>query len=169
MPPIRSLSVTKKGLLQRGLSLNKKGHLGKDAESVSTKNANKTFTFVNMKETFGSFKEVKSAPSWDSGGDDVEENSFAEMLRIYVKSLLAYSRAGIMYEWCLLFLSIISCIQFILDTYVPVELPDSRDNISLYLVGTASKIFELLLSGIFTFDFLLSLFIADHRWEFLGR
>ena len=174
MPPIRSLSVTKKGLLQRGISVNKKGHLPVKSADAEPSNANTTFNFTQMKETYvtfaGSFKEKSTAPSWDGADDDeIQEKSFAETLRIFVKAYLAYSRAGMMYEWSLLFLSIISCIQFILDTYVPIELPSGDAGMNIRTVDAASKVFEIVLSVIFTFDFLLSLFIADHRWEFFGR
>jgi hypothetical protein len=87
--------------------------------------------------------------------NEKQEKSFAEILRLRIKIFVAYSVYGQIYEWFTTLLSMISCLLYIYQTYY-----------------SASKLLDLVELGttiIFTFDFLLSVFIADHRWEHLRR
>lgn len=97
---------------------------------------------------------------------EVQQKSYAELLRIRCKAFFAYSLFGMVYDWVLLILSIISALLFISSTYLPVDGAgmERHEDTEYYL-----NIVELALSGIFSVDFALSLFVADHRFEFLGR
>ena len=95
--------------------------------------------------------------------EDTLEKTFLEILRLRVKRFLAYSLFGVVYEWSLHVLSLVSCILFIYQTYLPVS--STKDITTLNYLDAI----EYITTVIFTFDFLLSLFIADHRWEYLRR
>jgi len=87
--------------------------------------------------------------------NEKQEKSFAEILRLRIKIFVAYSIYGRIYEWFTTLLSMISCLLYIYQTY--------------YAESKLLELVELGTTIIFTFDFLLSVFIADHRWEHLRR
>lgn len=97
--------------------------------------------------------------------EEVYEKSALEVLRLKLKRFLAYSIYGFIYEWSLHLLSIISCVLFIYQTYLtPEQVLSARIEGVNYL-----EAIEVITAGIFSFDFLVALFIADHRWEHLRR
>ena len=100
-----------------------------------------------------------------------EDKSDIEILRLRTKAFFAYSWLGRKYDWCLLLLSIISCLSFIYQTYLPDDntftLSDQYSGAKVINVRLNQA--ELTFAAIFSIDFGISLFIADHRWEFLRR
>lgn len=88
-----------------------------------------------------------------------EQVPYLEMLRIKTKKYLAISFVGKVYTNSLLILSILSCLQYIFQTYISGSQPEGKELLNIF-----SKL-ELCLAGLFAFDWLLNLFIADHRWE----
>ena len=103
--------------------------------------------------------------------EKTNEKSDAEMLRLRTKVFFAYSIYGHIYDWTLLFLSMVSCIAFIYQTYLPIDtnysLVGNQQGTSL--INSRLNKLELVLAFTFTFDFCLSLFMADRRVEFLRR
>jgi hypothetical protein len=116
-----------------------------------------------------SFKSENASADIMSKIEDREEEEYEksvlEVWRLRIKRFLAYSIYGSMYEWSLHVLSILSCLIYIYQTYLSAE---EEAGAEIYGVNYLNAI-ELITAGIFTFDFVLDLFIADHRWEHLRR
>ena len=95
-----------------------------------------------------------------------EDNSgvlFANEFRSTLKKFVMTTFLGRQYMNILLGLSIFSCLQFIYQTYLDAE--DETDKTILDFFG----FLELILAGLFAFDWCLWLFLADHRLEQLLR
>ena len=90
-----------------------------------------------------------------------QEKSFWEVLRIRAKIMVSYTWYGKLYDWFTTLLSVLSCFLFIYQTYSSAYGND--------LERKQLEAIEVITAAIFSFDFLLSLFIADHRWEYLRR
>jgi voltage-gated potassium channel Kch len=76
-----------------------------------------------------------------------------ELLRLKTKKFFAANIAGIFYNEALLYLSVFSTCQFVYSTYEGES--DLLDSI------------EVALAVVFGFDWMLSLFLADHKMEFV--
>jgi hypothetical protein len=95
----------------------------------------------------------------EEGDDRIEE------LRIWLKAFFEKSFLGYIYRNCLLFMSIFSCLQFLVHTYSdPYPRSDNRT------VGKVNgEVVETMIACVFAFDWALSLFISDQRGIFLTR
>ena len=91
-----------------------------------------------------------------------EKYSQMELLRLKVKKFLTSSWAGKTYSQIMLFLSVISCLEFIYQTYLTPRLAFERTE-TYYL-----SLFELAMAGLFALDWMLSFFIADHKIMFMS-
>jgi hypothetical protein len=95
----------------------------------------------------------------DKSFSDTEKTPYLETIRVKTKKYLAASFLGKVYTNTLLVLSILSCLQYIFQTYISGSEPDGRELLNIF-----SKL-ELCLAALFAFDWFLNLFVADHRWE----
>lgn len=93
--------------------------------------------------------------------EDDKHNSALEHLRIKIKTFLVYSFYGKVYDWCLLVLSVGSCFLYINETYADAYTSAKTDVI---LEG-----YEISTAALFSFDFMVSLFVADNRLDFVRR
>ena len=84
-----------------------------------------------------------------------------EDMRVSTKKFLSSSNFGLVYENVLLIISILSCLQYIYQTY----LTSQRDFVQL----TNFAILERALACLFIFDWCLSFFIADHKLKHISR
>lgn len=90
--------------------------------------------------------------------DQEEENSYSlESARLACKEFFTNTFLGDVYNNALLLLSVFSCAQFIQQTYSDVD----RDSAGGYT--------ELIIAIIFTWDWCLNCFIADHKILFFTR
>lgn len=130
------------------------------ASAVDSKYGDSSNSGMTMIATFRSTISTSEAPH-------VVGKSFVEELRLLLKAYMAYSTAGMIYCWSLYFLSIISSLLYIYQTYLPFQHGKSFEttNMNEY----ALNLLELIFAAIFSFDFLLSLFLADNRLAFLRR
>ena len=97
--------------------------------------------------------------------------SIFERWRLEMKAFFAYSVYGHIYDWSLLVMSMISCVLFIYQQYLPLDNTFALTGVQhgAKLINSRLNKAELTFAAIFSVDFGISLFIADHRWEFLRR
>ncbi len=95
--------------------------------------------------------------------DAASNISQIEMTRLKVKKFLAASLLGRAYMNMMLVLSVLSCFQYIYQTYLDPSKP-AEANTLRHLASL-----ELGLASLFGFDWCLALFVADHKSEFLKR
>ena len=86
-----------------------------------------------------------------------------EERRLQVKKIMTHSKIGKYYENVVLFLSVVSCFEYIYETYLHESVAEDRHQ--LY----ALKIVELTFATIFAFDWCLNLFVAEHRVLYFTR
>mmetsp|Transcript_8231 Transcript_8231/g.15524 ORF Transcript_8231/g.15524 Transcript_8231/m.15524 type:complete len:1217 (+) Transcript_8231:175-3825(+) len=91
--------------------------------------------------------------------NDAEHIPWIEVVRIKLKKFVVASFFGQLYVNTLLILSVLSCFQYIYQTYLDEN--DPKDLKILDIFGVV----ELFLAGLFAFDWCLWLFLADHRIE----
>jgi hypothetical protein len=94
-----------------------------------------------------------------SKNSDAEQIPWIEVVRIRLKKFVVASFFGQLYVNTLLMLSVLSCFQYIYQTYLEVGNPEDDKILSFF------GILELFLAGLFAFDWCLWLFLADHRVE----
>lgn len=126
---------------------------------VTLRQRSASFAMKNSK----SFDASAFASLIDEKSIEAEKTPLLEMLRLKTKKYLATSFLGKLYTNSLLVLSVLSCLQYILQTYVSGAEPEGRNILNIF-----SKL-ELCLAALFAFDWVLNLFLADHRWEQLIR
>jgi hypothetical protein len=91
-----------------------------------------------------------------------DDQDSIEDIRIKWKKYMSNSTFGTYYENYILFVSILSLIEFICQTYLEDE-PDKHEyyGIALYC--------QLIFAGLFFLDWCLNCFLADHRWKYTTR
>lgn len=94
-----------------------------------------------------------------SKNNDAEQIPWIEGVRIRLKKFVVASFFGQIYVNTLLILSVLSCFQYIYQTYLDES--NKNDKYILDIFGVV----ELFLAGLFAFDWCLWLFLADHRVE----
>jgi len=87
---------------------------------------------------------------------EVVDKDHIEIFRIKVKKFMSATVFGRAYADALMVLSVLSCFQFIYLTY------DGHEDLAMF------DIIEMALAALFSFDWLLSFFMADHRVEFVN-
>jgi hypothetical protein len=95
--------------------------------------------------------------------DDGKIKSQFETLRLLTKNMLETSIIGQIYSQVLLGISVLSCLQFIYQTYLD---QNTRHGAALLLYF--SKL-ELGIASLFLFDWSLQLFIAENRLVYIQR
>ena len=104
-----------------------------------------------------SFDSSSLASSLEKMTSNETETPLMEVVRLRLKKLVATTFVGKMYVNALLVLSVLSCAQYIYQTYLDEE----RDKKLLQFFS----FLELFLAALFAFDWCLWLFLADHRLE----
>jgi hypothetical protein len=113
-------------------------------------------------------------PKYDPNADKAVENRIAieeeherdrisviEIIRIRLKRFLTTSSVGKAYTQAMILLSVLSCLEFIYQTYLSKHLAIERSQLKTL------TIFELFVSSLFTIDWVLSFFIADRKVPFV--
>lgn len=100
-----------------------------------------------------------------SNEEEATQSRF-ELMRLHTKFFMASTWGGHVYSYIFLLLSIVSCFVFILQTYYEYDANlTSRGLRVMEVLGYL----ELILAGMFAFDWLLELFVAEHKTEYLLR
>lgn len=86
-----------------------------------------------------------------------------EVIRLTLKKWVNTSFAGQTYTQFMLMLSILSCFEFIYQTYLSED--GSYQSLQIHYFNYV----EMGVSGIFGIDWLLAFFIADHKITFVMR
>ena len=98
----------------------------------------------------------------DNSDDDGNKN-WLENSRIVIKSFLDNSFWGKCYRYFFLALSIISCFQYIYQTYINDNTSIGRFQLYIFLN------LELCIAVLFIFDWCLELFVADYKIAYFTR
>lgn len=93
----------------------------------------------------------------------IEDNDKIEKIRVKLKKFMSTSLVGLYYENILLIMSFISCMEYIYSTYLVESIPIQASILHIL------AIVELFVAVIFTLDWCLSFFLADHKIIFCTR
>lgn len=104
----------------------------------------------------------KIAESLDTVDEDKNVKNLFEVWRLRLKAFMHHHYLGGFYQMVLLLLSVLSVFQYIYGSYL-IFYPGHRINVVQYIMANI----ELVFASIFGFDWLLNLFLADDRLEFL--
>ncbi len=91
--------------------------------------------------------------------EDKEKKKTLIFVRLMVKNIVTLSTAGRCYDKLLLWISVLSSISVIYQTYIT----DRKEIENIF------NTCELVLACIFLFDWILQFYIADHKLIFLTR
>ena len=105
----------------------------------------------------------KFSAALEQAGAKEEEAFSLEQWRLHFKKVFTQSKFGRQYENVLIFISLISCFEYIYETYLHMSVQEDRDNLRML------KMIELAFACVFGLDWCLSLFLAEHRVLFLMR
>ena len=105
----------------------------------------------------------KYVSALEQAGVKPETNFTLEDLRMLVKKAMTQSLFGRFYENVLLFLSLVSCLEVIYATYLHPSIAADQQKLSVL------QNVELGFAMLFCFDWVLSLFLAEHTTIFLTR
>ncbi len=92
--------------------------------------------------------------------EEDDEHTTIETLRLDTKEFLEKTFFGEIYSQFLLVVSILSCLRYIQLTYQDDYPSDSNSR---------DDVIEMIVACLFTMDWCLNLFIADHRGLYLSR
>ena len=126
------------------------------AHKIGDRNPNNRKASFRM-SSIKSFDSSSLAHSLEKISSNENESPMMEIIRLKLKKLVATTFLGKLYVNMLLVLSVLSCGQYIYQTYL-----DEEKDKDLLLVFS---FVELFLAGLFAFDWCLWLFLADHRLE----
>ena len=104
-----------------------------------------------------SFDSSTLASSLEKISSNDNDTPMVEIIRLKLKKLVATTFIGKLYVNILLVLSVLSCGQYIYQTYLDEEA--DKELLAVF------SVVELFLAGLFAFDWCLWLFLADHRLE----
>lgn len=88
-----------------------------------------------------------------------KHKSRMEILRLATKDFLNNTIFGLAYNQFMLAISVLSCFQFIYQTYLEGH----------YSLLQTFKKLELGIACLFLFDWVLYLFVSEHKWAYLLR
>lgn len=108
----------------------------------------------------------KITASVQTKDSEQDNHSKFEALRLRVKTFMTVSTFGIVYEWVVLFLSVLSCLLYIVQTYLSREISETDITNP---VERRANLAEYALAGVFTFDVLLSFFMAERKAEYFTK
>jgi hypothetical protein len=91
-----------------------------------------------------------------------------ELTRLATKRFLLTNWLGILYTWGMLALSALSTVQFIYQTYLDPNLDPSPSDRTDRLLAKM-RTFEKVVASVFSFDWCLSLFLADNKTKHVLR
>jgi hypothetical protein len=95
--------------------------------------------------------------------DHGSETDFMEVLRQKIKKYMINSTFGQTYDNFLLFLSVVSCFEYIYQTYLHTSIEEDRGTLRFL------NSIELVFASVFGFDWCLNCFVAEHRVLFFTR
>ena len=104
-----------------------------------------------------------SAALEEAAGSKREEQWTLEEWRLHIKKIFNHTKFGKYYENAVIFLSLVSCLEYIYETYLHKDQPSDQSQLR------ALKIVEVVFASVFGTDWCLSLFLAEHRILFLMR
>jgi hypothetical protein len=117
----------------------------------------------SMKEKEGKTEKALETKLQIEEEKNQDKTSFIEHIRLKTKRFLSSTFIGKAYTHTMLFLSVVSCVEFIYQTYLTPHWTFERRELRVLTV------FEMTMSTMFGFDWLLSFFIADRKLAFFGR
>lgn len=101
------------------------------------------------------------------GSDEADPVTFLDVVEVYrvkTKAFITNNLIGRIYTSTLIFISAVSCLQYIYETYVEYNQGPTFD-----LINRICSIMELIFACTFLCDWILSFFLAEDRGLFLIR
>jgi hypothetical protein len=92
-----------------------------------------------------------------------EEAYNFEQWRLQMKKVFVHSRFGRYYENIVTLVSLVSCFEYIYETYLHESVPEDRDQLRVL------KDIELAFACLFGLDWILSFLMAEHRTLYFMR
>jgi hypothetical protein len=92
-----------------------------------------------------------------------KHKSKLETFRLATKEFLNNTLFGHIYTQFLLTISVLSCFQFIWQTYLPAQSTDEDS-----LLGVFAQL-ELSIAILFVMDWIILFFVSDHKYTYLTR
>ena len=105
----------------------------------------------------------KFSAALEKAGEISAESYSLEDFRQQLKKIFIHSTFGGYYENAMLFISVISCIEYIYQTYLHPSIPADKNQLDNL------KTIELIFACFFGFDWSLSLYLAEHRVIYMTR
>lgn len=105
----------------------------------------------------------KFSQALEQAGAKQEEGMTLEERRLHLKKFMNHSKFGKYYENIIILLSIVSCFEYIYETYLTKSNPGDAAQLVIL------KIAELVFATIFGLDWALNVFLAEHRILYLTR
>ena len=105
----------------------------------------------------------KFSAALEQAGVKQEESFSFEEWRLQIKKLMTQSIFGRYYENLLIFLSLVSSLEYIYETYLHESVESDRHQLHVL------RNVELSFACLFALDWCLSIFLAEHRVLFLTR
>lgn len=122
-------------------------------------------SMLSRSSTFSNLHELTKLLNSRPEEEDTQQSTL-EILRLRVKYFMTATLSGLMFSYLLLFLSVVSCFFYILQTYYEYEDQLSgKDRAATQTMNYA----ELVLAGMFSIEWVLDLFISEHKSDFLFR
>lgn len=118
---------------------------------------------VRRSGSFVTMPNFKFSQALEEAGAKQEESVTMEERRLQLKKFMTHSKIGKYYENFVLLLSLISCFEYIYETYLHKSVPE--DQYQLHVL----KNLELVFATIFAVDWSLNLFLAEHRVLYFTR
>lgn len=109
------------------------------------------------------WKSLESSRDTAAEQNQHPEMEYIEMVRQKLKKFMAQSRAGRQYENLMLLISVVSCFEYIYQTYLHMSVENDRRLL------WRLNILELVFASLFAGDWCLNCFLAEHRILFFTR
>lgn len=101
-----------------------------------------------------------------------EKQSSWEVYRLHLKTFLAVSTFGLLYEWLILVLGVATAFLYFVQTYTQLPSPSMLSESSgdpMYHIARNCFLLELCIAFIFFIDYCLNLFLSDQLVEDIIR
>jgi hypothetical protein len=134
-----------------------------EAPEVKLRKRSNSVTSVENYRINEVFEGDKNTSTEQAPHPNTPVSDFIESVRLQTKKILTHSRFGRIYENFLLFLSVVSCLEYIYQTYLHPSVPSDKKLLH------DLNILELYFASMFGFDWLLNCFLAEHRLIFFTR
>lgn len=152
------------GKIEIGAAKNSEGSVKKaNAKTADALNYMYQLRSLASVANFNLLERNDSATTVASGANNNPSVDYIEVGRQRLKKIMAQSWFGRYYENALLSLSVISCLEYIYQTYLHPSIENDQEQLHHLAV------LEIVFASIFAFDWCLNCFLAEHRIIFFTR